>query len=72
MLSYQWVREGIAAKIIEFHWCSSNQNRSEILSINWDYMELKDTIRELFDYKGTSYSTNQIDGLNRQEGEYVG
>ena len=32
MLAYQTVGEAIAAKIIEFHWCLSNQNRSEISS----------------------------------------
>ena len=30
MLSYHRVRE--AAKILEFHWCSSDQNRSDILT----------------------------------------
>ena len=32
MLSYDRVRKAIAAKILEFHWCSSAQNRSDILS----------------------------------------
>ena len=32
MLSYHRVREAIAAKILEFHWCLSDQNRSDILS----------------------------------------
>ena len=32
MLSYHRVREAIAAKILEFHWSSPSQNRSEILS----------------------------------------
>ena len=52
MLSYHRVREAIAAKILEFHWCSSSPKRSDILSKHWDYMKLKDTIRELFDYQG--------------------
>ena len=30
MLSYHRVREANAAKILEFHWCSSSQNRSDI------------------------------------------
>ena len=51
MLSYHRVREAIAAKIIEFHWCSSSQNRSDILSKYWDNTKVKDTIRELFDYQ---------------------
>ena len=50
MLSYHRVREAIAAKILEFHWCSSGQNRSDILSKHWDHAKVKDTIRELFDY----------------------
>ena len=54
MLVYHRVREAIAAKILEIHWCSSNQNRSDILSKHWDYMKVKDTIRELFDYQGDS------------------
>ena len=52
MLSYHRIREAIAAKIIEFHWCSSSQNRSDIQSKDWDYMEAKGTIRGLFDYQG--------------------
>ena len=39
MLSYHRVREAIAAKILEFHWCSSSQNRSDTLSKHWDYMK---------------------------------
>ena len=52
MLSYHRVREAIAAKILEFHWCSSSHNRSDILSKHWDYMKVKDTGRALFDYQG--------------------
>ena len=52
MLSYHRVREAFAAKILEFHWCSSSQNRSDILSRHWDYMRVKDTVRALFDYQG--------------------
>ena len=52
MLVYHRVREAIAAKIIEFHWCSSTQNRSDILSKHWDYWKVKETIKELFDYQG--------------------
>ena len=53
MLSYHRVREAIAAKIIEFHWCSLRQNRSDILSKHWDYMKVNDMVRELFDYQGS-------------------
>ena len=52
MLLYHRVREAITAKILEFHWCSSGQNRSDILSKHWDYTKVKDTVRELFDYQG--------------------
>ena len=52
MLLYHRVREPIAAKILEFHWCSSSQNWSDILSKHWDYMKVNDTVRELFDYQG--------------------
>ena len=52
ILVYHRVRKAIAAKILEFHWCSSNQNRSDILSKIWDYMKVKDTISEIFDYQG--------------------
>ena len=52
MLSYHRVREATAAKILEFHWCSYSQNRSDILSNHWDYTEVKHTVRELFDYQG--------------------
>ena len=52
MLAYHQVREAIAAKIIEFHWCSSTKNRRDILSKHWDYWKVKETTRELFDYQG--------------------
>ena len=52
MLSYHRVRKAIAAKILEFHWCSSDQNKSDILGKNWEHEKVKDTIRELFDYQG--------------------
>ena len=52
MLSYHRVREAIAAKILEFHWCSSGKNRSDILSKQWDYTKVKDIVRELFEYQG--------------------
>ena len=52
ILSYHRVREAIATKILEFHWCSSSQNRSAILSKHWDYKKVKDTVRELFDSEG--------------------
>ena len=51
MLSYHRVREAIAAKILKFHWCSSDQNKSDILSKHWEYAKVEDTIRELFDYQ---------------------
>ena len=52
MSSYHRVREAIAAMILEFHWCSSSQNRSFILRKHWDNMKVKDTVREFFDYQG--------------------
>ena len=52
MLSYHRVREAIAAKILEFHWCSSDQNKSDILSKHWEPTKVKNMIRELFDYQG--------------------
>ena len=52
MLSYHRVREAIAAKTLESHWCPSSHNRSDILSKHWDYVKFKDTVRELFDYQG--------------------
>ena len=52
MLSYHRLREAIAAKILELLWHSSDQNRSDILSKNWEHAKVKDTIRELFDYQG--------------------
>ena len=52
MLSYHRVREAIAAKILEFHWCSADQNRSGILSKLREHAKVKDTIGELVDYQG--------------------
>ena len=52
MLSYHRVRQAFAAKIIEFHWSSSDQTKSDILSKYWEHARVKDTIRALFDYQG--------------------
>ena len=52
MLSYHRVRETIAAKILEFCWCSSDRNRSDILSKHWEHAKVIDTVRELFDHQG--------------------
>ena len=52
VMAYHPVREAITAKIIEFYWCLSTQNRSDILNKHWDYLKVKETIRELFDYQG--------------------
>ena len=52
MLSYHRVREAITAKILDFYWCSSDQNKSCILSKHCEHAKVQDTIRELFDYQG--------------------
>ena len=52
MLLYHRVREAIAAKILDFYGCSSNQNKSDILSKHWEHAKVKDTIMELYDYQG--------------------
>ena len=51
MLSYHRVREAIAAKVLGFYWCSSNQNKHNILSKYWEHVKVEDTIRELLDYQ---------------------
>ena len=51
MLSYHRVREAIKANILEFHWCSSDQNRSDIHSKHWEHAKVKGTIRELLTIK---------------------
>ena len=51
MLSYHRVREAIAVKILDFYWCSSDQNKSNILSKHWEHAKVKDTIREIFEYE---------------------
>ena len=56
VLSYHRMRGATAAKILEFHWCSSDQNRSDIGSKHWEHEKVKDTIRELFDYQGDTPS----------------
>ena len=52
MLSYHREREAIDAKILEFRWCSSGQNRSDTHSKHWDHIKVKDTVRALFDNQG--------------------
>ena len=47
MLSYLIVREAIAAKILEFHKCSPDENKSDSISKYWDHAIIKDT-REVF------------------------
>ena len=52
MLSYCRVRGAIAAKILAFHWCSSDQNKIDILSKHWKHAKVKDTVMGLFDCQG--------------------
>ena len=52
MLSYHQVREAIAAGILEFHWCDSEKNKSDILSKQWDNNKVSRILKELFDYQG--------------------
>ena len=51
ILSYHRAKEAIAAKILEFHWCSSGKIRCDILRKHWDHTKAKDTVRELFNYQ---------------------
>ena len=37
MLSYHRVREAIAAKILDFYCCASDQNKSHILGKHWEH-----------------------------------
>ena len=46
MVSYHRVREAIAARILDFYWCSSDQNECDILSKHCEYANVKDTDRE--------------------------
>ena len=52
MLSYHRVREDIAAKILDFYWCTSDQNKSEKLSKHWEHAKVRDMQKELFEYQG--------------------
>ena len=52
MLSYHRVREAIAAGIISFQWCASEDNKSDILSKHWEAGKVHKVIRELLDYQG--------------------
>ena len=52
ILSYHQVREAITAKILVFHWCDSSQNKSGILSKYWEFVQVFDIIRDLFDFQG--------------------
>ena len=36
-LAFHWVREAIAAKIIDFHWIRSEYNLSDMLSNHWEH-----------------------------------
>ena len=39
MLSDHRERESIAAKILDFYWCSSDQNKSDVLSKHWEHIK---------------------------------
>ena len=52
MLPYHRVREAIAANILDFYWCASDQNESDKHRKDWKHAKVKDTIVELFDYHG--------------------
>ena len=69
ILSYHRVREAIAAKMIEFHWCDSKQNKSDIFSKHWDNSQVYHIIKELFDYQGDIHLIKHDSDLPTQEGE---
>ena len=37
---------------LEFHWCSSDHNKSNVLSNHWEHAKVKETISKLFGYQG--------------------
>ena len=59
ILSYHRVREAIVAKILVFHWCDSSQNKSDILSKNWEFSKVFHIIREIFDFQGKILSSSR-------------
>ena len=48
ILSYQRVREAIAATILVFHLCDSSPNESDILSMHWEFSKVFHIIRDHF------------------------
>ena len=58
MLSYHRGKEAIASKILDFYWCSSDQNINDILSKHWEHAKVKNTIRELFNYQEEIFLLN--------------
>ena len=62
MSSYHRVREAIAAKILEFHWCSSDQNRSDILT----YHRVREAIAvKILEFHWCSSDQNRSDILSK-------
>ena len=70
ILSYHRVREAIAVKIHVFHWCDSSQNKSDILSKQWEFSKVFHIIRDLFDFQGKiTLIKLECKGLISQKGE---
>ena len=57
ILSYNRVGEAIAAKILVFHWCDSSQNKSDILSMHWEFSRVFHIIRDLLTSRERSLSS---------------
>ena len=47
ILAFHWVREAIAAKIIDFHWIHSEYNLSDMLSKHWEHNKIFPMIQKL-------------------------
>ena len=47
ILAFHWVREAIAAKIIDFHWIQSENNISDMLSKHWEHNKIFPMIQKL-------------------------
>jgi hypothetical protein len=59
MLSFHRVREAIAARILGFFCLSGCDNPADILSKQWEYTKVRETLKFLLFWRG--YNANMID-----------
>jgi hypothetical protein len=60
-LSYHYVREAVAARLVAFHHIPGDINPADILSKHWGHAQVYEMLRPLFFYKGDTLDLIEAD-----------